>query len=108
MKKFALLILVAVLSVMIHSFRQPTPPGTSASASHSAYKTLADKKPSVVPSDKKPAAKTEQKKAEPAAPAPAPETCRSAIAKVWPAHLQAGAITVMTHENRTELPVIVP
>ena len=111
MKKFALLILVAVLSVTIHSFRQPTPPGTSASASHSAYNTLADKKPSVDPSDKKPAAKTEQKKAEPAAPAPtptpAPETCRSAIAKVWPAHLQAGAITVMTHENRTELPAAI-
>lgn len=111
MKKIALLILVAVLSVTIHSFRQPTPPGTSASASHSAYKTLADKKPSVDPSDKKAAAKTEQKKAEPAAPAPAPtpapETCRSAIAKVWPAHLQAGAITVTTHENRTELPAAI-
>ena len=105
MKKLALLILVAVLSVTIHSFRQPTPPGTSASA----YKTLADKKPTVDLSDKKTAAKTEQKKAEPAAPAPAPtpETCRSAIAKVWPAHLQAGAITVMTHENRAELPAAI-
>lgn len=111
MKKIVLLILVAVLSVTIHSFRQPTPPGASASASHSAYKTLADKKPSVDPSDKKPAAKTEQKKAEVAAPAPAPaptpETCRSAIAKVWPAHLQAGAVTVMTHENRAELPAAI-
>lgn len=31
-------------------------------------------------------------------------SCRAAIAQTWPAHLQSGAITVMTHENRSEDP----
>lgn len=31
-------------------------------------------------------------------------SCRAAIAQTWPAHLQSGAITVMTHENRAEDP----
>lgn len=30
--------------------------------------------------------------------------CRAAIAQVWPAHLQAGAVTVMQHENTPEDP----
>lgn len=34
-------------------------------------------------------------------------TCRQAIAQTWPAHLQSGAITVMTHENRSENPAAV-
>jgi len=34
-------------------------------------------------------------------------SCRDAIAQTWPAHLQAGAITVMTHENRSENPAAV-
>jgi len=32
------------------------------------------------------------------------ETCRTAIAKIWPAELQAGAITVLEHENTSENP----
>lgn len=34
-------------------------------------------------------------------------SCRAAIAQTWPAHLQSGAITVMTHENRSENPAAV-
>lgn len=34
-------------------------------------------------------------------------SCRAAIAQTWPAHLQSGAITVMTHENRAENPAAV-
>lgn len=39
---------------------------------------------------------------QPVAPSK-PTTCREAIAAVIPAHLQSGFITVMTHENRSEL-----
>lgn len=42
---------------------------------------------------------------KPQTPPPAPAgTCRDAIAREWPAELQAGAIIVMTHENRSENP----
>lgn len=34
-------------------------------------------------------------------------SCRDAIAQTWPSHLQSGAITVMTHENRSENPAAI-
>lgn len=34
-------------------------------------------------------------------------SCRDAIRQTWPAHLQEGAIIVMTHENRSENPAAV-
>lgn len=113
MKNILTIFAVAGLTLLIQAVRPQTPP--SALLENSAAKApiveqLADEPKqdpealqtaSNAPSEPVPAV-------EPPAPAPVaapqPETCRSAIAKVWPAHLQAGAITVMTHENRREDP----
>lgn len=51
---------------------------------------------------------TPPKQAETKPEPPQPSgTCRDAIAREWPANLQQGAITVMTHENRSENPLAV-
>ncbi len=107
MKKLLTILLVAVLTFTIQAIRPQDPPSqmTRPAAAQAPEKTQTDILPTTPPEAQEAPemAESEQVLSAPA-PAPEPETCRSAIAKVWPAHLQAGAITVMTHENRREDP----
>lgn len=107
MKKFATILLVVVLTIAIQAVRPQTPPSemTHPAAAQAPEKAKTDILPTTPPEAQE-APETAQSEPIPAAvaPAPAAETCRSAIAKVWPAHLQAGAITVMTNENGAEDP----
>lgn len=103
MKKLIIIALVILITISIDALRTHTPPSphvaeASPVASHESEEAKTDNEaPEAVE------AVTEPQNA-PEAPAPAPETCRSAIAKVWPAHLQAGTITVMINENAPEDP----
>lgn len=101
MKKIATILLILVLTFTAHAARDHQPPSEYAAgavpiAPDKPQPTKPHSEPSQTP---KPAQDTPQSVA-----APKPETCRSAIAKVWPAELQARAIIVMTHENRLERP----
>ena len=103
MKKLIIIALVILITLGIDALRTHTPPSPHVAE---ASPGLPESSHSVVVEDEPTEAveaPTEPQNA-PEAPPAQPETCRSAIAKVWPAHLQAGAITVMTHENRREDP----
>lgn len=107
MKNFLTIVLVVLLTVTIQTVRPQNPPSelTRPAAAQTPQKAEADILPTTPPEAQEASETAESEHVSPApAPAPSPETCRSAIAKVWPAHLQSGAITVMTHENRQEDP----
>lgn len=103
MKKLIIITLVLAITFAIDALRTHTPP--SSHVAEAVQQPADEPQPTIVNKEPPEAAEpaTEPQEA-PEAPAAQPETCRSAIAKVWPPHLQAGAITVMTNENVPEDP----
>lgn len=108
-KKLSFLLAVLVITQVVHGHKQNiylAQQRKQEQTKEASQKLSIEQKPvAPIVAPVEPQKPQEQAPAKPPSVPASPLSCREAIAQVFPKHLQAGAITVLVHENRKEDPL---
>lgn len=96
MKRILFTIATVVMTLIVSTLKTSVPQKPLQAQQSAPTASVAKSEPITQPAPEKPP--------EPPSVPPRAQTCREAIAKTWPSNLQAGAIIVLEHENRSENP----